>query len=120
MNHGQDTVSGEVVRELCDTFESLLGTYHSHTDAAGNRYDSLEVLLEDLIERLRVMVPEPRSADDCEIDDDYKDEEEEEEKSNPLSNSLKYLRERVKNDPEFIHTLEDAIEKVEIRLKETN
>ena len=70
MNHGQDTISGEVVRSLCDTFEELLGTYHSHTDAAGNRYDSPEVLLEDLIEQLRATVPEPEAEEDEETDEE--------------------------------------------------
>lgn len=63
MNHGQDTVSGEVIRSLCDEFESLLGTYHSVTTATGGRYDNPEILLEALIENLRNEVPEPEEEE---------------------------------------------------------
>ena len=63
MNHGQDTVSGEIVRSLCDEFESLLGTYHSHTTSTGGRYDNPEILLEALIEHLRNEVPEPEEEE---------------------------------------------------------
>lgn len=63
MNHGQDSVSGEIIRSLCDEFESLLGTYHNVKTATGGRYDNPEILLEALIEHLRSVAPEPEEPE---------------------------------------------------------
>lgn len=61
---GRDDVLGEVVRGYCDDAEGMLGTYHSHTDAMGNRYENPEEILEWLMRALRNEVPEPEKMED--------------------------------------------------------
>ncbi len=61
---GRDDVLGEVVRGYCDDADEMLGTYHSHTDAAGNRYEGPEEILQWLMRALRNEVPESEEMED--------------------------------------------------------
>lgn len=100
-----DSVSGEIIRSLCDEFEGMLQTHKNFTDSVGTPYQpGPEEILEGLIEHLRNEAPEPEAEAEA--------EEEDEEEILPISKSLNYLRERVKNDPKFADKLEAAIEEV--------
>jgi len=60
-----DFVACEEVRYLCDRYEQDLSLYRGHTDSTGRPYgDAPDVLLEQLIEALRVLCPVEIDEDD--------------------------------------------------------